>query len=105
MNARWFRDNLSVLIFSLVFVSILTGLIVFLRHASEEQTGVVQKLDTQRGELGNLQAAKIYPSPENVMVITNDLNHMKRLNSEMFLAALHPSLQAPGTVTENPLDF
>jgi len=103
MNARWFRDNLSVLIFSMMFIGILGGLLWFLRQASAAQATVVQDLETQKSELHRLQDTKPFPSKENIDVLKRDYDQIHRLNGLMQNAAIRDITQPPEL--ERPIDF
>jgi hypothetical protein len=64
---------------------------------------VTQKLDQRHGELGSLQAAKIYPSPENIDVIKQDREQIKQLYAAIQDAAIRPPIQ-PATM-QSPIDL
>ncbi|MCG3148127.1 MAG: hypothetical protein PCFJNLEI_01569 [Verrucomicrobiae bacterium] len=103
MNARWLRDNLSVLLFSVAFVCILGAVIWFLRAAGTEQATVVQELDIKKGELQRLQSNKIYPSVENIEVLKRDQEQLRRLYGLLQNAALREAIHPPDL--EREIDF
>ncbi|MEI6085255.1 MAG: Amuc_1100 family pilus-like protein [Verrucomicrobiota bacterium] len=103
MNARWFRDNLSVVIFSVIFVGFLGGIIWFLRTAYAEQATVLQELEAQQGELHRFQDGKPYPSDENISVLKRDHTQIKRLYGLMQNAAIRDVIHPPDL--ERDMDF
>ena len=103
MNARWFRDNLSVLVFAVVFVGALAGIIYFLREASAAQTVVLQDLESQTGEMNRLQGTQPYPSSENINVVKQDIEQVRRLYGYMQNSAVRPPITGPDP--ETPIEF
>lgn len=103
MNARWFRDNLSVVIFTVAFIGILTGIIIFLRDALTERDNVVQELTTQQGSLADLQGRKPFPSTENIDILKRDQLQVRRLYTTMQSAAIRETNQIPEL--EREIDF
>lgn len=103
MNARWFRDNVTVLIFSVSFLAILGGILLFLRGATTAQGTILSELETQQAELRRLLETKPYPSNENIDALKRDQEQIKRLYSLMQNAAAREVVQPPEL--NNPIDF
>lgn len=103
MNARWLRDNLSVLIFTVVFLVVLGGSLWFLREAMRAQKQVIEDLDSQQRELSNLRNLPTFPSKENIDLVKQDYVAVAALYQSMRQAAARTVLSPPPL--EREVDF
>ena len=103
MSARWIKQNLGLLLFSVGFVAVLSLLLWMHRQATTRQQFVESALNSQQLHLKQLQSIDPYPSQENIQIVRGDHDKLQKIFSTLQQTLVQKALQPPKAT--NDIEF
>lgn len=103
MNARWLKQNLTVIAFIGAFVIVLSAIIFLEHNAAARKDSIVEQLAQQQAELDRLRSLDPTPAPENIDAFRRDREQVQRLYEELQKHAMRAPVQTPDL--QRDIDF
>lgn len=103
MNAKWFKQNLTVVIAVALYVAVM-GLIIWQQQRASGRTQeIAAQLEEQQMQLRSILNSKPFPSQENVRVLRTDREQIDQQYDALHQAVCVSSLQIPQA--DRAIDF
>jgi hypothetical protein len=103
MNLRWLKQNLILLIATVVFLVVLAGMIWLGRGAAAPKADVEEELGRQNEQLTRLRGLDPAPSAENIDAVRRERELVQRLYRDLQSGAVREAINVPAL--KRPIEF
>ena len=103
MKTNWLKQNLLMIIGSVIVLGLMGTIIWFVRQADIRKRQVESDLESAQQQIERLRASKPFPSSENIRELQNDSEKLQRLYIALQEAVTRKALAVPPL--RNEVDF